>query len=286
MDAEEFQRASYTMVRSAVRRATHQLLDVPVVFNDPISVGLVEESSARAIHAAYDTYRGQLETLLRSLFVLRNRFAEDRLAEAAKRGVCQYVIVGAGLDTFPWRQPDFARGLRIFFADHPASLAWTQGRFRQRGLINPPNLTIVSLDLDRQGISERLIDCGFDPARPSFVAALGVLHYIEPLAIERLLGFSASLPSGSEIVVSFALPDDELSGQDLVIAIESVNRVAALGEPWKSRLRPREVAARLVQLGFKDVFHLTPVVAQERYFASRMDGLRAPGWEQLVAAVV
>ena len=80
MDADEAQQASYTMVRSAVRRATHQLLDVPIIFNDPVSVGLVEESSKRAIHAARDTHRGRLETLLRSLFVLRSRFAEDRLA--------------------------------------------------------------------------------------------------------------------------------------------------------------------------------------------------------------
>lgn len=279
-------RASHSMVRTAVRRAAHQLLDVPVIFDDPVSIGLVDKSSERAILAAHDTYRGQHETLLRSLFALRSRFAEDRLAEAARRGVCQYVIVGAGLDTFPWRQPEFARAMQLFVADHPASIAWAQNQFRQRGLINPINLTIVPLDLNRQGINERLIDCGFDPAGPSFLSALGVLQYIEPLAVDRLLGFSASLSRGSEIVISFAPPDDELAGQDLAIAIESVKRLAALGEPWKSRQRPCEIIGRLIQLGFTNVFHLTPKIAQQRYFANRMDGLKAPGWEQVVAAII
>src|ERR1700676_2088813 len=111
--------ASQTMVRTAIRRAAHQLLDRPRIFEDPIAVGLIPEASEQAILGAGDDHRAPLQTLFRSLFAFRTRFAEERLARAAARGVCQYVIVGAGLDTFPWRQPDFAKALRIFFVDHP-----------------------------------------------------------------------------------------------------------------------------------------------------------------------
>jgi len=124
---------SRTLLVPAVRRAAHQLLDTPLIFNDPIAVGLVPEASEYAIRNALEDHRRSEAMLVRSLFALRSRFAEDRLAAAAARGVRQYVILGAGLDTFPWRQPDFARGLRIFAADHVATLAWTQVRFWERG---------------------------------------------------------------------------------------------------------------------------------------------------------
>ena len=117
--------------------------------------------------------------LLRSLFVLRSRFAEDRLAAAAARGVRQYVIVGAGLDTFPWRQPDYARGMQIFLADHVASLAWTQVKFWERGLPKPANLTFVPLDLEQERVGETLAVYGFDLGAATFCSVLGVTQYLE-----------------------------------------------------------------------------------------------------------
>ena len=128
---------SRTLLVSAVQRAAHQLLDTPVIFDDPIAVGLVPETSEHELLATLENHRGREPKLLRSLFALRSRFAEDRLADAVSRGVRQYVIVGFGLDTFPWRQPDFARAMRIFAADHVATLAWTQVRFWERGLPKP-----------------------------------------------------------------------------------------------------------------------------------------------------
>src|SRR5262245_53876801 len=123
------EQASVTMVRTAIRRATHQLIDAPRILHDPVAVGLVPEASEQAILAAMEEHRAPLPTLLRALFVYRNRFAEDRLADAAVRGVRQYVVIGAGLDTFAWRQPAFAHGMQIFYVDHPASLTWTMERF-------------------------------------------------------------------------------------------------------------------------------------------------------------
>jgi methyltransferase (TIGR00027 family) len=227
-----------------------------------------------------------MQTLFRSLFAFRSRFAEERLAHAAARGVRQYVIVGAGLDTFPWRQPDFAKALRIFWVDHPATLAWSKERVRERGLPTPPNLCFVAADLEKNELAERLTRHGFARDDSAFCSVLGVTQYISRDAIDAILGFAASLPAQSEIVFSFAPPDDELDGDDLAAAIHGVALTEAMGEPWKTRLTAPEVFKLLTRLEFGEVFHLTPKRAQERYFAGRDDMLRAPRLEQLAAAIV
>lgn len=223
---------------------------------------------------------------LRSLFALRSRFTEDRLAEAAARNVSQYVIVGAGLDTFAWRQPDYARNMKIFAVDYVATLAWTQVRFWERGLPKPANLTFVPVDLEDGRLGERLVEFGFDLDTPSFCSALGVMHYLDRQAVDALLGFASSLKAGSEIVFSFAPPEDDLQGDDVRMAVDAAERVAAIGEPWKTRLRPRELVECLTHFGFSDVFHLTLELAQQRYFAGREDGLKLPGFEQIICAIV
>ena len=166
--------ASQSMVRTAMRRAAHQLFDEPRILEDPIAVGLVPEASEQAILDASGEHRAPLAALFRSLFAFRSRFAEDRLADAAARGVHQYVIVGAGLDTFPWRQPPFARALQIFYVDHPATLAWTTARFHERGLATPPNLSFVAADLEEQNLANRLDASGFDREAGAFCSVLGV----------------------------------------------------------------------------------------------------------------
>src|SRR5215470_2276055 len=113
------EQASISMVRTAMRRAAHQVFDRPPIFEDPVAVGLVPEASEKAILASVEEHCAPLPILLRALFAYRSRFAEDRLAEAAARGVRQYVVVGAGLDTFAWRQPAFANDANIFYVDHP-----------------------------------------------------------------------------------------------------------------------------------------------------------------------
>ena len=224
--------------------------------------------------------------LLRALFVVRSRFAEDRLAEAAKRGVRQYVMLGAGLDTFPWRQPPFAVSMRLFATDHPASLSFARERLRTAGFSDPGNLTRVPIDLEKDDLLEKLAGAGCDLAAPSFLSILGVLQYLSQSAVDAVLQSAVALPPGSEIVLSFALPEAILCGQDLEAARRSVRYTENIDEPWRTRYDPRDLHARLVSLGFGRILHLTPAAANERYFAGRQDGLRAPGWEQLIAAVV
>jgi methyltransferase (TIGR00027 family) len=277
---------SQTMIRTAIRRAAHQLLDSPRIFEDPLAAGLIPETSERAILDAADDHLSPLPTLFRSMFALRSRFSEDRLAEAAARGVCQYVILGAGLDTFPWRQPDFALRLRIFYVDHPSSLASTISCVRARGLITPPNVSLVAVDFEAGQLAERLTESGFVYEAGTFCSLLGVTQYLSREALESLFAFAASLPAQSEIVFSFVPPDDELAENDLTVTAYSGALAETLGEPWKTRLRPSEAFSILTCLGFGEVFHLTPKRAHQRYFAGRRDALRTSGCEQLMAATL
>jgi methyltransferase (TIGR00027 family) len=275
---------SRTLLRTAIRRAAHQIFDTPTIFSDPIAVGLVPEASEHSIRAAASDHAAPVPTLLRSLSAMRSRFAEDRLADAVASGARQYVIVGAGLDTFPWRQPTFAHDIQIFYADHPTTLAWTRERIRERGLSMPSNLTFVTVDLEEDQLGKQLRDFGFEPKAGTFCSTLGVVQYLSRDAVERLFHFPASLTPPSEIVFSFVPPDDELDGDDLAAATQAVVLTEALGEPWKSRFHVSDLIDLLVRAGFRDVFHLTPEVAQQRYFAERRDMLKAHRLEQLIAA--
>jgi methyltransferase (TIGR00027 family) len=277
---------SRTILRPAIGRAAHQLFDAPLIFRDSIAVGLVPEASEQAILAAADDYRALHSALFRDMVAVRNRFAEDRLAEAAARGLGQYVMLGAGLETFPWRQPDFAHAMRLFLADHPATLAWSRDCFRQRGLSQPENLVFVAGDLEQHGLAADLAQAGFDPRIPTFVSALGVVHYLTAGAVTALFRFVAALPRESEIVFTFPVTEEELEGEERDEVRVSVARTAKMGEPWLTRARPSDMVAWLNRCGVPDVFHLTPDLAQQRYFAGRRDDLRAPRREQLIAALV
>jgi methyltransferase (TIGR00027 family) len=276
---------SRTMLRSAIRRAAHQLLDAPLIFNDPIVVRLVPEATDPTIRDTLDEPGAPDAKLFRCMFAMRSRFAEDRLAQAAPRGVRQYVMVGAGLDTFPWRQPDFAKTMQIFSVDHPASQAWTRERFHVNGLFSPSNLTYVPADLEERRLGEQLTACGFKCNTASFWSALGVMQYLERGTIDALFGFISTLAKGSEFVFSFAPPDQlDVKNPGAFVAVDQ--RQAALGEPWKSRLRSSDLITELTAFGFNDIFHLTPELAREHYFADQQKIQEPPCWDHLIAAIV
>jgi methyltransferase (TIGR00027 family) len=274
---------SRTMLRPAVTRAAHQLFDKPLILNDPVVVGLVPEASEQAILAAVEDHRAPAALEHRAMFALRSRFAEDRLASAAARGVRQYVMLGAGLETFPWRQPEFASDMQIFFSDHPATLSWTRDRFRDRGLATPSNLIFVPADLKERRLEQRLAEYGFETDAPSFFSILGVIPYLDVASIDSMLGFFASLPNESEAVFSFAVPDEELKGDDLDERRADVVLSEGMGETWLTRVGPADMIAWANRFEFGDVFHLTTDLAQQRYFAVREDRLRAPRREQLIS---
>ena len=277
---------SQTMLQTAVLRAVHQLLDAPLIFDDPIAVDLVPEATRDAILRDEQKYRAPVLSVRRAGVVLRSRFAEDRLAAAAARGVRQYVIAAAGLDTFPWRQPDFAHEMRIFVTDLPESLAVLQDCVRRRRLPQPANLAYVPLDLEQKQLLEPLVAAGFDPGLPTFCSALGIVQFLTLDAVKALLAFVPLCARGSEIVFSFTPPDDELGERELTGVRESQGRTQTYGEPWLTRLRPSRLSADLRLLGYRDIELLTPDLANQRYLRERSDGLASTPSGQAMAAIV
>ena len=279
--------ASRTTQRPALLRAAHQLLDDdPKIFVDPLAVGLIPETSAEAIFADASLIHSRPYRLLRSVFVVRARYAEDCLAETARRGVSQYVILGAGLDTFAYRQPEYARAMRIFEVDHPASQAWKRERLAARGISVPPNLRYIAVDFERDSLERRLAESGFDSGRPAFFSWLGVVQFLSAPAIEATLRFVAGCRRGSAIALSFAVPCEILDGEHLELAEYSIESCASRGEPWLSLYPPDDLCALALRAGFSKSEHFSPDAAAERYFSDRLDGLRAPRHEQLLTARV
>jgi methyltransferase (TIGR00027 family) len=224
--------------------------------------------------------------LLRSVFVLRARYAEDCLAEAVSAGTGQYVILGAGLDTFAYRLPSYAKDLEIFEVDHPATQAWKRDRLDARGIPLPPNLRYVAVDFERDSLERRLAESGFSTRRPAFFSWLGVVQFLSAPAIEATLRFVARLPRGSAITLSFAVPCDLLDGEHLELAEYSIESCASRGEPWLSLYQPAEMRAIAKRAGFSESELFSPDAAAERYFSNRRDGLRVPRHEQLFTARV
>ena len=175
----------------AIFRAAHQVLDAsPKILDDPVAVDLVEGASVAAIRAAEADHQTPGRRLARALFVLRSRFAEDQLAEAIRPGigpgggpgggqrVGQYVVLGAGLDTFAYRQPRWARHLAIIEVDHPASQAFKRQQLRRHQIAVPDNLAFAPIDFERQDLASGLSGGPFAADRPTFLSWLGVSQYL------------------------------------------------------------------------------------------------------------
>lgn len=196
--------ASKTAIGVAVLRAVHQLLDgEPKILDDTMVVALLGPERERRIRDGADAFRDPRSMALRSHVVLRSRFAEERLHAAVARGIRQLIVLGAGLDTFAYRQPAWAGALRIYEVDHPASQGVKRGWLETARIESPQNLTYVPIDFERDTLAAGLERAGFDPAAKTFVSCLGVLVYLTEDAIAELFAFVARLPAQSECVFTF-----------------------------------------------------------------------------------
>lgn len=278
-------RGSSTAELVATLRAAHQILDgEPKILVDPVAIRLIHQSSVDLIHKNPGKLHDPLLTVLRALVVMRSRFAEDELKEAVQRGIRQYVVLGAGLDTFAYRQPPFAAPLQIFEVDHPASQKAKLDRLSSADIHVPENVVFVPVDFERMDLQNALVSKGFDQELPTFFSWLGVLAYLTPSAIESTLRFVASLPSPNGIVLSTFMPDSALSGIDLKVAEFLTANLAARGEPVLTKLLPSEAVDMLRSYGFSRVYDLLPEVSAKRYFSQRSDRLRQPLFARLYSA--
>ncbi len=277
-------RPSRTAYQVALSRAAHQILDVPRVLEDAVALAIVGAAGAARIRGAPLRFRVPLARYLRAFLVARSRVAEDALAAAVRGGVRQYVVLGAGLDTFAYRNPYPAQLLRVFEVDHPATQAWKRRQLEAARIALPQSLSFVPLDFESERLAERLASAGFRADEPSFFSWLGVSMYLSRAAIMGTLGFVARLPRGSGVVFDYAVPPASLGLLRRLAVRALMQRVAAAGEPWRSFFEPRELHDELRALGFSELEDLGPEELNARFFRERNDGLRTGGLARVMSA--
>ncbi|HVX64190.1 MAG TPA: class I SAM-dependent methyltransferase [Pirellulales bacterium] len=272
-----------TAVRTALWRALHLEADAPPhVFEDPLGIKLV---------APDDRWRERPDMspftrAFRASILARARFVEDLVAEQANLGVGQYVILGAGLDTFAQRGPELASRMLIFEIDQPGPQQWKRQRLIDLGFGIPPFLRFVPVDFEAgDAWRDQLTAAGFDAGRPAVVASTGVSMYLTKDAIARALRQVAALAPGSTLAMSFLLPF-EMADPEVRPGMERAAEGAqASGTPFISFFLPAEILAMAREAGFRDVQHVSTAALAQRYFAGRTDGLRPPdNSEELLVA--
>lgn len=274
-----------TAARVALWRALHVQADPPPhVFEDAVGLELIAPPAGWRERPDMSPFTRPF----RASILARARFVEDTLAEAAARGVSQYVLLGAGLDTFVQRKPDLAARLTVFEVDRPGPQAWKRRRLTELGYGVPPGLRFVPVDFE-SGASwrERLAECGFEAARPAFVASTGVSMYLTKDAVAATLRTVAAFAPGSALVMSFMLPI-ELADPAVRPGIERAAAGArANGTPFLSFFTPPEMLDLARACGLREVRHVSAADLAALYFSARTDGLRPPAnsEELLVASI-
>jgi len=263
-------RASRTAFRVAQRRAIHQILDRPPVLNDPIAIPLL--GSEFTCDAEQESTR--FARAFRAFMVARSRLAEDHLAEAVAQGLTQYVVLGAGLDTFAYRNP-FAL-IRVFEVDFPATQKWKRSLLSAAQIPVPANLTFVPLDFEHMTLAEGLAAARFDFAQPAFFGWLGVVPYLSLPAFRSTIETIGQMPIGSGVCFDFAQPPETLQPEFLRAFQALAARVAAAGEPFRLFFTPAQLEEELRAAGFTRVEILTPGEINDRYFSNRSDRLGMP----------
>jgi methyltransferase (TIGR00027 family) len=266
---------SRTAMRVAIRRAAHQVLDTPRVLDDPLALRIIGAEAAAELNASPGRQQGRVSRAIRAFMAVRSRHAEDALARAIARGVAQYVVLGAGLDTFAYRNPHPA--LRVFEVDYPATQAWKRERLAAAAIPIPSSVTFAPVDFERQALPEGLARAGFDRRAPAFFSWLGVTMYLTEDAIAPTFEFIASTPRGGGLVFDYAVPRSSLSLVSRIALDVMSLRVAAAGEPFRTFFDPRELCARLAHLGFRAIEDLGADELNARYFQGRADRLRVSG---------
>ena len=264
-----------TAVRVALWRALHVQVDPPPhVIEDEVGLKLVApDENWRQRPDMHPTFTSSF----RASIVGRARFIEDLVTEQAGQGVGQYVILGAGLDTFAQRKPESASRLKVFEVDQPGPQTWKQQRLIELGFGIPEWLRFVPVNFEG-GDSwwERLSRAGFDAHAPAIVASAGVSMYLTKEAITATLRQVASLAAGSTFVMTFLMPL-EFADPEVRPGLEmAVKGARASGTPFISFFTPDELLSLARETGFRDAQHVSTATLAQRYFADRVDGLRPP----------
>jgi methyltransferase (TIGR00027 family) len=265
---------SKTARRVAIRRAAHQLLDQPRVLDDPLALRIIGAEAAEELRSNPKEDHA-FSRAFRAFMAARSRYAEDELGHAVANGVTQYVVLGAGLDTFAYRNP--YNGLRVFEVDHPATQAWKREQLQAAGIPIAQSLTFVPIDFERQTLADGLEQSGFNRNAAAFFSWLGVTPYLTRDACMTTLEVIARMPAGSGVVFDFAV-DRELLNLGQRMALDALSkRVARYGEPFQLFFDPGNLQGELKHLGFRRTELLQGKQINARYFKDRADGLLVRG---------
>lgn len=258
---------SRTAIAVAVARAAHQTADRPPLFPDPFAVRIIGPRARAALEAGRAS-RGAFASVLRAVLAVRARVAEDTMAEAVANGVRQYVVLGAGLDTFALRNTNPA--LTIFEVDHPNTQAWKRKRIADEGLVVPPTLRFVPVDFTKDDLATELRRAGLRADLPTFFSWLGVVMYLEPDAIRTTLRTVAEYVGATGgIAFDFIAPPRPSQLVLRFILWLRALRVASIGEPWRSLIKPADAELWLREAGFANITLLGPQQLTERYLRGR-----------------
>ncbi|WP_175904030.1 class I SAM-dependent methyltransferase [Burkholderia seminalis] len=275
-----------TAARVALWRALHVRLDAPPhVLADEVGLRLLAPPPGWQQRGDMDP---QFARPFRASIVARARFIEDLVTEQAARGVSQYVILGAGLDSFVQRRPDMASRVTVFEVDPPAPQAWKQRRLAELGFGVPDWLRFVPVDFEAKASwRDALVGAGFDAGKPAVVVSTGVSMYLTREANAAALREVASLAPGSTLAMTFLLPLEN-ADPDVRPALEMAAKGArASGTPFVSFFMPEQIRALALEAGFATAVHVSAAALTRRYFADRTDGLRPPdNAEELLVATV
>jgi len=265
---------SRTALRVALRRAAHQLYDAkPLVLDDPIAVTILGQEFLPEVQKTATKLEKPFSVALRAFLVARSRYAEDTLANAVAQGVTQYVVLGAGLDTFAYRNPYL--GLHVFEVDHPATQQWKHELLETSRIPIPQNLTFAPVDFEHQILPTQLLAAGFDPTAATFFAWLGVVPYLTLEAFRSTVRFIAARPPDSGFVFDYCQPRSALPRLEQLAHDSLSARVQQAGEPFQLFFTPHEAAAELA--AFYNLEDLGSPEINARYFANRTDNLRLLG---------
>lgn len=277
---------SRTAQGTALQRAVHQLLEKPLVFDDPLALKILGAQRAKWLALNLDRFETPASRAMRAFLVTRSRYAEDELARVYQQGTRQYIVLGAGLDTFAYRNPH-GRRLRVFEVDHPSTQAWKRAHLHDQRIGVPRSLTFVPVDFEKQSLANRLREAGFRRDAPVFISWLGVTMYLTRDAVMQTLRFvSESCARGSEIVFDFSLPEEALGVVERMSRAKRAARVAKIGEPWISHFDPASLVRELTAMGFSQANHFGANEANELYFANRDDRFSFRGSARIMTARV
>jgi methyltransferase (TIGR00027 family) len=271
-----------TAVRVALWRALHVQIDAPPhVLEDEIGLRLAAPEEGWRDRGDMDPVG---TSSFRASIVARARFVEDLVADELARGIDQYVILGAGLDSFAQRKPELGRAMQVFEVDPPGPQAWKRRRLTELGFGIPEWLHLVPVDFEATDGWAELAAAGFDAGRPAVVASTGVTMYVTKEATAATLRRVAALAAGSTLAMTFLIPPQLLEAPARSVIQTTSQNARASGTPFISFFSPDEIGSLAEEAGFREVRTLPTTDLGDRYFSGRTDGLRPPSGESLLVA--